>query len=171
MLMVCASTRKAPLAFDPETLRIAARAVLTDVFSCRQDRTNSGIVARAAGAAIGADNFLPNMGAEEFLSCLSRPALEASCKDTPVLPRQRVKDTRAALVEHFKEARLVHPAALFAPSQQQLSEWLTSAAQEDDPAEDGADVDDHRLENGPGDQDPADDQFDEDAGTFRDAAE
>jgi len=91
------------LAFDADALRIAARAVLIDVLSCRENISKSGIVALMAGEAIGADGFLANMGTEDFLSCLSRPALEASCKDTPVLPRQRVKDTRAALVEHFKD--------------------------------------------------------------------
>jgi hypothetical protein len=77
------------LAFDMDTLRVAARTMLVDVFSCRENATNSGIVARIAGEMIGADAFLPNMGTEDFLSCLSRPALEGSCNDTPVLPRQR----------------------------------------------------------------------------------
>ena len=83
---------------------------------------------------IGADNFLPNMGTDDFLSCLSRAALEGSCKDTSVLPRQKVKDTRAALVEHFREGRFVHPAALFAPDKAALLSWLTknAVAAEDD---------------------------------------
>ena len=61
------------------------------------------------------------MGTKEFLSCLSRQALERFCKDTSVLPRARVKDTRAALVEHFREARFVHPTALFAPTAPRLA--------------------------------------------------
>ncbi|RUW17170.1 plasmid partitioning protein, partial [Mesorhizobium sp. M1A.F.Ca.IN.020.06.1.1] len=123
------------LEFDLDTLRVSVRSLLIDVLSCRENRSNSGIVARVAGNAIGADNFLSNMGTEEFLSCLSRPALEGSCKDTPVLPRARVKDTRAALVEHFREERFVHPAALFAPDNATLSSWLTgnTASGEDDP--------------------------------------
>lgn len=131
------------LAFDMDTLRVAARTMLVDVFSCRENATNSGIVARIAGDMIGADAFLPNMGTEDFLSCLSRPALEGSCKDTPVLPRQRVKDTRAALVEHYKEGHFVHPSALFAPDPAKLSDWLSSraaAADEDEADEDVADV-------------------------------
>lgn len=116
------------LAFDMDALRVAARDMLGDVLSCRQDATNSGIVARIAGDAIGADQFLRNMGTDNFLSCLSRSALEASCKDTSVLPRQRVKDTRAALVEHFKEGRFVHSSALFAPDREQLATWLSSNA-------------------------------------------
>jgi len=116
------------LAFDTDTLRVAARTMLVDVFSCRENATNSGVVARVAGEVVGADAFLPNMGTEEFLACLSRPALEASCKDTPVLPRQRVKDTRAALVEHFKEGHFVHPSALFAPDPAKLADWLSSGA-------------------------------------------
>ncbi|MCK1724983.1 ParB N-terminal domain-containing protein [Bradyrhizobium sp. 142] len=148
------------LAVDRGALRIAARAMLIDVFSCRENATNSGIVARIAGETIGADEFLPDMGSEDFLSCLSRAALEASCKDTPVLPRQRVKDTRAALVEHFKEGRFIHPAALFAPDATKLAEWLSSSAtaanEADEVDEDGT---------GTGD-DPSDD-----VEAFREAAE
>ncbi|RFB76637.1 ParB N-terminal domain-containing protein [Methylovirgula sp. 4M-Z18] len=130
------------LAFDTETLRVAARSMLIDVLSCRENATNSGIVARVAGDAIGANTFLPNMGTDDFLSCLSRPALEASCKDTPVLPRQRVKDTRATLVEHFRQGHFVHSSALFAPDAVKLSEWLSSsevAANDDEEPEEGVD--------------------------------
>ncbi len=152
------------LAFDMDTLRIAARAMLSDVLSCRENATNSGVVARVAGATIGADTFLPNMGTDDFLSCLSRPALEASCKDTPVLPRQRVKDTRAALVEHFKEGHFVHPAALFAPDPAKLADWLTSGASAADDADDSDEADE-------GMDGSADDASDQDVGAFREAAE
>ncbi|MGE0753235.1 MAG: ParB N-terminal domain-containing protein [Variibacter sp.] len=148
------------LAFDMDTLRVAARTMLVDVFSCRENATNSGIVARIAGEMIGADAFLPNMGTEDFLSCLSRPALEGSCKDTPVLPRQRVKDTRAALVEHYKEGHFVHPSALFAPDPAKLSDWLSSRAL----AADEAEADEDIADIGEG-------GFDEDAEAFREAAE
>ncbi len=129
------------LAFDMDTLRVAARAMLVDVFSCRENATNSGVAARVAGEVVGADAFLPNMGTEDFMSCLSRGALEASCKDTPVLPRQRVKDTRAALVEHFKDGHFVHPSALFVPDPAKLADWLSSSAipEGDDETEDDAD--------------------------------
>lgn len=130
-------------AFDTDTLRIAARGVLMDVLSCREGISKSGIVAIVAGGTIGADGFLANMGTEDFLSCLSRPALEGSCADTPVLPRARVKDTRAALVEHFKEGHFVHPAALFAPDAISLAEWLAKSAVaevEDDDVPDAEDV-------------------------------
>lgn len=112
------------LDFDMDTLRIAARSVLVDVLSCRENRSASGVVARVAGDVIAADGHLPNMGTEEFLSCLSRPALEAACTDAAVLPRQKVKDTRTALVEHFREGRFVHPTARFAPDPATLSTWL-----------------------------------------------
>ncbi|MCC8956032.1 ParB/RepB/Spo0J family partition protein [Bradyrhizobium sp. Pear77] len=149
------------LAIDMDTLRAAARAMLIDVFSCRENATNSGIVARIAGATIGADEFLPNMGSEDFLSCLSRPALEASCKDTPVLPRQRAKDTRDALAEHFKDGRFVHAAALFAPDPTKLSEWLMSSTTVPDDAEE---VDEETAGI-------ADDTARDDAEAFREAAE
>ena len=147
------------LAFDMDTLRAAARAALVDTISARENRTDSGIVARIAGGAIGADEFLPNMATEEFLSCVSRSALERSCAGVSVLPRQKVKDTRAALVEHFKEGRFVHPAALFAPEAAKLAAWLEKSADvEGDEVDEGLD-------------DGADDRADEDAEAFRTAAE
>jgi ParB family chromosome partitioning protein len=132
------------LVLDNDVLRVAARSILAEVLSCRENRTDSGIVARVAGDIVGADNFLPNMGSDDFLSCLSRSALEGSCKDTPVLPRQKVKDTRTALVEHFKEGRFVHPAALFAPDKTALLSWIASNAvaeddESDEPVEDSED--------------------------------
>ena len=111
------------LVFDTETLRVAVRSVLIEVLSCRRNMSNSGIVSRVAGAVIGADSFLPNMGTEEFLVCLSRHALEGACAGTSVLPRNKVRDTRAALVEHFKEERFVHASALFAPDANELADW------------------------------------------------
>ena len=74
--------KEGKLAFERESVQQAARAVLIDVLSCRENRSDSGIVARIAGEAVGANSFLPNMGTEDFLSCLSRTALEAACKDT-----------------------------------------------------------------------------------------
>ena len=112
------------LDYDRETLQQVARAVLVDVLSTREDRTQSGMVARVVGVAIGADAHLPNMGTEDFLACLSRSALEAACADTSVQPKPRVKDTRTALVEHFREGRFVHPAALFRPDPAKLVEYL-----------------------------------------------
>ncbi len=147
------------LFYDMETLRIAARSALIDVLSARQNRSASGIVARIAGDAIDADTFLANMGTEDFLSCLSRQALEASCKETPVLPRPRVKETRAALVAHFAEGRFVHPAALFAPDPAELASWLSSNEPNDDADASGL--------GDAGDDDPAE----HDEGVFREAAE
>lgn len=156
-------------AFDTDTLRIAARGVLIDVLSCREGMSKSGIVALVAGCAIGADTFLANMGTEDFLSCLSRPALEASCADTPVLPRARVKDTRAALVEHFKEGHFVHPAARFAPDAASLTEWLAKNAVTEVEDDDAPNADDTGVDSG------GHDQVDEETGYesegYREAAE
>lgn len=109
---------------DRDTLRVAARSVLIDVLSCRQGMSNSGLVSRLAGEAIGADEFLPNMGSEDFLRCLSRQAIEASCAEAGVQPRPKVRETRAALVEHFATEHFVHPSARFAPGLEEMSEWL-----------------------------------------------
>ena len=166
------------LSFDMDTVRVAMRNVLIDVLSCREGMSKSGIGAIVAGQVIGADGFLANMGTEDFMSCLSRPALEASCAETPVLPRARVKDTRAALVEHFKEGHFVHPAALFAPDAVALGEWLTKNAVAED-EDDGTPLDQDELD---GDvpvepahdhvEEPGSEQDDEDYSEgFREAAE
>ena len=51
------------------------------------------------------------------------------------------QDTRAALVEHFKDEHFVHPSALFAPDPAKLADWLSSSATspDDDETEEDAD--------------------------------
>ncbi|SDN38198.1 hypothetical protein SAMN05216328_1259 [Ensifer sp. YR511] len=111
------------LAFDRDTLQQVARSVLIDVMSCRRNRSDSGITARIAGEVIGADQFLSNTATEQFLSCLSRSALEAAAEASGVAGRIRAKDTRAALVEHFSEGRFVHPEVLIAPAPGEVARW------------------------------------------------
>ncbi|MCA8902526.1 MAG: plasmid partitioning protein, partial [Hyphomonas sp.] len=110
------------------------------------------------------DSFLPNMGTEDFLLCLSRQALEAACKDTSVLPRNKVRDTRAALVEHFTEERFVHASALFAPEANEIADWKTRNEIVED--EDAGDAEGASDEPEAGDTDP--DAISE---GFREAAE
>ncbi|MDQ0323099.1 hypothetical protein QO002_005305 [Pararhizobium capsulatum DSM 1112] len=107
-----------------DTVRVTARFALIDVLSCRRGMSNSGLVSRIAGNAIGADAYLPNMGTEDFLFCLSRQSLEASCKETFILPCSRVRETRAALVDHYKDGHFVHPTALFASDAKELADLL-----------------------------------------------
>lgn len=116
------------LTFDQDTLRVTVRSVLIDVLSCRRGMSNSGMVSRIAGEAIGADKFLPNMGSEEFLLCLSRQALEASCAEASVQPRPKVRETRAALVEHFANEHFVHASARFAPPTDELLDWIWASS-------------------------------------------
>ncbi|MEO1987663.1 MAG: ParB N-terminal domain-containing protein [Martelella sp.] len=115
------------LAFDMQTVRIAARSMLIDVLSCRRGRSNSGVVSRIAGDAIGADRYLPNMGSEDFLVCLSRQVLEATVREANVSPRQKVRETRSALVDHFKERHFVHSSAFFAPDPNDVADLITHA--------------------------------------------
>lgn len=151
---------------DRETLQQVVRSVLIDVLSCRENRSASGIVARIAGEAIGADAFLPNMGTDDFLSCLSRAALETSLKGTPLAARNRVKDTRAALVEHFAEGRFVHPAALFAPKLEAITDWVAkhSASDAGDALDDGAARELDELDGDQSDATARDCHGDDDAG-------
>lgn len=158
------------LDFDMERLRVAVRLALIEVFSCRENATRSGIVARIAGEEIGANSFLPNMGTDDFLSCLSRPALEATCKGTPVLPRKTVRETRAELVKHFTTNSLVHPASFFAPDAEELDDWLVSnkVAETDEEASQASEGPEEAK-----DQTEAvtDESAADDAGEFREAAE
>ncbi|WP_026622763.1 ParB family transcriptional regulator, chromosome partitioning protein (plasmid) [Ensifer sp. WSM1721] len=131
------------LSFDLETVRVAARAMLVEVLSCRRGMSNSGVVARIAGEAIGADGYLPNMGTEDFLLCLSRQALETAAREVRLQPQPRVRDTRTALVEHFKgEATFIHPAALFAPDPREIADLIGHADAEEPAADDDAADDD-----------------------------
>jgi hypothetical protein len=82
----------------------------------RQRDEQRGIVARVAGAAIDAKLLLPNMATEEFLSCLSKAAIEKAAADEGVKIGSRGKDTRANLIERFKDGIYIYPSALFAPT-------------------------------------------------------
>jgi ParB family chromosome partitioning protein len=108
---------------DPETIRASARHMLRYMLSLRQSgwQSNSGLAARIAGDAIGADVHLGNMATEDFLSCLSKAAIERVGSSLNVQPRQRVKDTRAAVVTEAAGSTYVHPAALFALSQAEIA--------------------------------------------------
>ena len=105
---------------DPNALRQAARGMLVEVLSCRVNHSASGMAARYAGTAIDADTFLPTMATEEFLPCLSRAALERAASAEGVLPGQRAKDTRAAVITRFEGSRFIYPDARFAPTDAEL---------------------------------------------------
>jgi ParB family chromosome partitioning protein len=90
--------------------------------------TNSGVVARVAGDAIDAKLFLPNMATEAFLSCLSKAALEKAAVAESVKIGSRGKDTRANLIERFKDGIYVHPSALFAPTPDEIAEARRSVS-------------------------------------------
>ena len=145
------------LTADRDLLRQAARKMLIGVLSCRENRSQSGPFARIAGEAIGASLRLPNMATEEFLSCLSRGALESVARAESVNIAPRAKDTRARMVTRFKDGTFVYPGALFrltpeelaAPAEQRhgRSGWVSPVAGDDgesgeDEADTGFDNDD-----------------------------
>jgi hypothetical protein len=101
------------LTSDLELLRTAARNMLVAALSCRDNMSNSGPGGRIAGEAIGASLYLPTMATDEFLSCLSRQALEKAAKTEGVRAEVRVRDTRARFIERFGGTCYVYPAALF----------------------------------------------------------
>ena len=114
------------LTADRDVLRQATRRMLIGVLSCRENRTQSGPFARIAGEAIGASLRLPNMATEEFLSCLSRGALETAARAEGVRVEVRAKDTRARMVTRFKDGTFVYPAALFRLTPEELAEAAES---------------------------------------------
>ena len=122
--IVSAVAEGGKLTSDTDLIKSTAIKVLQTVLNCRLAYgEGGGLAARIAGEAIGADADLPHMGTEEFLSCLSRAALEAEASRHRVLPRGRVKDTRAALIEQVRETGLVLPAAQFALTERESSDF------------------------------------------------
>jgi len=119
---ICRSlTQGGVLTADPDMLRQAARRMLTAVLSCRDNRSQSGPVARIAGETIGASLRLPNMATEAFLSCLSRSALETAATAESVNIAPRAKDTRARMVKRFASGVYVYPGALFKLTDEELA--------------------------------------------------
>jgi ParB family chromosome partitioning protein len=134
------------------------------------------VFARIAGDAIGASLRLPNMATEEFLSCMSRGALETAAKTEGVDIAPRVKDTRARMVTRFKDGTFVYPGALFRLTPEELaasaeqrhgrSGWVDPATGDD--REDGEGGEDDGTE--PEDGDDSDAGFDNDDPAEREAA-
>ena len=124
---------------DMDLLRATAREMLVEVLSCRDNKSQSGMGARHAGAAIGADGYLPSMATQEFLSCLSKQAMERVASNNGVLPRNTGKETRAAMIQHVGAGMFVHPAALFPPTVEELAGCRRPDSL---PEDDGEDLDD-----------------------------
>jgi ParB/RepB/Spo0J family partition protein len=114
------------LTSDFGLIRTAARSMLIAALSCRDNMSNSGPGARIAGEAIGASLYLPTMATEEFLSCLSRQALEKAATTEGVRAEVRVRDTRARFIERFTDTRYVYPGALFQVTAEEIAEAAAS---------------------------------------------
>jgi len=99
---------------DPSLLEAAARSMLAYTLSCRENWSGSGAVARLAGDAVGADAHLPNMATQDFLSCLSKAAVEDVAIGLGVPVQPTGKATRGAVIARVGEGRWVYPGAVFA---------------------------------------------------------
>jgi ParB family chromosome partitioning protein len=113
------------LTSDFGLIRTAARSMLVAALSCRDNMSNSGPGARIAGEAIGASLYLPTMATDEFLSCLSRQALEKAATTEGVRAEVRVRDTRARFIERFTDTRYVYPGALFQVTPEEIAAAAT----------------------------------------------
>jgi len=116
-----AITEGGHLTQDIKILRKSARELLAQIFSCRLGYTSSGLAARFAGDVVDADAHLPNMATEEFLSSISKPALEATALSLGIAPGQRARDTRAAIIKETAGTAFILPAARFAPDADELA--------------------------------------------------
>jgi len=141
---------------DLATLRTAAREMLVEVLSCRINMSQSGMGARHAGAAIGADLYLPNMATPEFLSCLSKQAMQSTASANGVAPRNTGKETRAALITQVGTGSFVHPAALFSPTAKELEARRHPASLIASEGDEPQDIVSGRDENDAGDDGAAD---------------
>ena len=119
--LVQSITEGGRLTHDAERLRVVARQMLATVLSCSLGRGDSGLVARIAGDALGADAHIGNMATEDFLGCLSKAGIEKVGSALRVLPRPRAKDTRAEVIKQASGTTYVHPAALFALTEAELA--------------------------------------------------
>lgn len=139
------------LTADTMLLNAAARDMLKSVLSCRANMSDSGVSSRIAGATLSAATHLPTMATDEFLSCLSRQALERSAAAEGVNVEVRVKDTRASLVKHNIGKTWQFPGALFALTDDEQahnavgSRWVNSpsnTARAAEPGDDGEPLED-----------------------------
>jgi ParB family chromosome partitioning protein len=127
------------LTTDATVLHAAARDMLKTVLFCRANMTDSGVSSRIAGETLGAATHLPTMATEEFLSCLSRQALERSATAEGVKVAVRVKDTRATLVKHCSGKTWHFPGARFPMTDEQCAtrtHWVGGTGKADEPADD-----------------------------------
>jgi len=141
---------------DLAVLRTAAREMLAEVLSRRVSMSQSGMGARHAGAAIGADLYLPNMAKPEFLACLSKQAMQRTATANGVAPRNTGKETRAALIAHVGTGSFVHPAALFPPMAKELEARRRPASLVPSEGNEPEDVVSGKDENDAGDDDAVD---------------
>jgi len=119
--LVQSITEGGRLTQDADRLRVVARQMLAAVLSCSLGRSDSGLVARIAGDALGADAHIGHMATEDFLGCLSKAGIEKVGSSLRVLPRPRAKDTRAEVIKQASGTTYVHPAALFALTEAEIT--------------------------------------------------
>ncbi|KPH87041.1 chromosome-partitioning protein parB [Komagataeibacter intermedius AF2] len=156
------------MALDEAVLRGAAVDVLKAVLSCEKNATNSGDWGVLVGHIVKADDHLPAMADEDFLKTLSKPGITKAIKEEGILPRNTGKEMRHALMDHVGQGIWVHPAARFqvdvAALNATFAEALAPSSGADDDDGDLAHDDETELEDdadggelagGPGTDDPA----------------
>ncbi len=148
---------------DHAVLRTAARSMLAYTLSCRENWSQSGPAARIAGDAVGADAHLPNMATAEFLSCLSKAAVEdvAVGLNVPVQPTG--KATRGAVIARVGGTRWLYPPALFAAAE--ATALLPQPREDDDALDDGG------AEEALPEDEAVNDHTEEDVGEIADEAD
>ena len=132
--------------------------MLVSVLSCRDNMTNSGVVARVAGDAIDAV-ALPAEHGDRGVPVLPVAARSSAAAAEGVRVEARVKDTRARMVERFKDGTYVYPGALFKLAPAEIDDARRNAARRYGPSRSwGSDDDptdglDEAMEGGEGAKD------------------
>ncbi len=155
------------LTSDLDLLRGAARDMLVQVLSCREGVSQSGVVARIAGDAIGADTLIANMAEDEFLKTLSKGGIEQANRALGIQPRNTGKEMRAALIQHVGQGTYVLPAACFGLTAEEVAQLQERTADDAGASAQPSDED----EADAGDPPDPDDEPGEDAQLLRDAVQ
>ena len=118
--LVQSITEGGRLSHDVERLRVVARQTLANVLSCSLGHGDSGLpagsLATPSAPTLTSATWRPR---NSSVASPRRPSNEFG--SSPTLLRQRVKDTRAAVVAEAAGSTYIHPAALFALSQAEIA--------------------------------------------------
>ena len=87
----------------------------------RSTRATAGSSRASPATPLGPTRTSATLATEDFLGCLSKEGIEKVGSSLRVLPRPRAKDTRAEVIKRASGTTYVHPAALFALTEAEIT--------------------------------------------------